>query len=73
MGSRIAEFKIFCTMFPDMGNRVKLYSQMDKRSLKIELTNGRIYVFTYFDEKNWCLQTYKNYIESSKNTLDYRG
>lgn len=54
-------YDTFIMMFPQYKDVVRLYGPMDRSSIRIETTDHRTYVFTWIDERNWALQTMKNY------------
>lgn len=60
-------FKLFESMFPDMANGVTHYGPVDFVTIKMETTAHVTLIFTYVDVKNWSLQTFTSYKETSQN------
>lgn len=56
-------YGIFQEMFPSIAEKIRIYGPFDKDSLKVETTDKKFYVFNYNNDRDWGLQTYKNYIE----------
>lgn len=54
---------LFKEMFPMMEDKIRLWGPFDKDAIKIETTDKKFYVFTYYNDKDWGFQTYKNYID----------
>ena len=59
-------YKIFQFMFPEIGEKTKTYGPFDRNSIKINMTDKKVYIFVYFNERDWGLRTYKNYMDSFK-------
>lgn len=69
MSERTLELvKIFKLLFPSMSDNIRLYGPFDKDALKIETKDKKFYVFNYRNNKDWGLQTYKNYIDCRRVT-----
>lgn len=67
MSERTKELlRVFLDLFPYMENEIRIYGPFDREALKIETKDKKFYVFTYRNNKDWGLQTYKNYIESRR-------
>ena len=60
-------WNIFESKFVDWKDRVMTYGPLDRVSIKLTLHNKSVLIFTYVDEKNWGLQTWKNHEENMKN------
>ena len=59
-------FDLFKEKFPSMGDKIKFYGPMDRCAVKLETYDRKIYIFTFIDDNDWGLQTYKNYIDTFK-------
>lgn len=61
-------YNTFLLYLPCFEESVARYGPFDRSSIKIEMKNKETYIFNYVDARNWGIQTYKNYIESNKET-----
>ena len=64
-------YHVFIDMFPVMAERIKSYGPFDRDSIKINTKDRKVYIFSYFNERDWGLQTYKNYIDSHTSRLKH--
>lgn len=60
-----ALYGTFVLLFPEFKDRIKGYTPIDKRSIRFKIDNNIELIFYYKNEKEWCLQTYKTYVNSS--------
>lgn len=56
-------FGMFQTSFPDIAERVRLWSRNDGSSIELEMANHQKYIYTYHNAKDWCFQTKENYLK----------
>ncbi len=62
-------FSKFQSYFPDFSDdKIDIWFQNGKNSIRVRLTNQRELIFTYSSDANWRLQTINNYIECDMNT-----
>lgn len=58
-------YSAFLLLFPNYDGMVFNYQPYDRFSIRL-MMNNRHYIFTYVNEKNWGLQTEKNYLDMAK-------
>ena len=52
-----------------MIERIRIWGPFEKDSLRIITTDDKYYIFNYSNNKDWGLQTYKNYIDSRRKSF----
>lgn len=60
-------FMTFGSMFPYYENDVDVWYPNGKDSVRIKFKTTRSeLIFTYYSEKEWCLETAKNYLRKTE-------
>ena len=57
----------FKDRFPGSVEDIETIFQNGKNSIRVRFTNKNEFVFTYYDNSTWCLETVKHHLERKFN------
>lgn len=59
-----ALYGTFVLLFPEFKERITEYAPIDRFTIRFKIDKHMTVVFEYKNEKEWCLRTYKSYLNS---------